>query len=302
MSIESDLVQYYWIDGELNTFYLSPSIANERYMIEINGLGLPGVERFVSKRAYDHGQSKRGWRYTARPIEIVLGFRSLTPSALWTDMADWASAFNMERGMGTLKMVLQDGTERRIDCEVNDSIPLGSQDRPSGRVQIVSVSLMADDPMLYDPVMQKATSAFSGSTDVDVECDNDGDVATYPVIEISGAVTNPLIELIIGGIDLWCSADSEIWGTTDSELWAMPEYEDAELDIDHTLAGTDVMIIDFEAASVTINGSTNGMRYVTKASDFFKLKRGSNTIQLAADSGTATVEIRWMHKYVALHA
>jgi len=132
-AIEDQLIQYYWIDGDSNTLYLSPDTTNNRYLLEVSGLGLPGVERFVSKRPYDHGATKQGWRYTQRYIDLVIAFRSSSRSGLWTDMGDWASAFNAERGTGTLKIVLPDGTERRIDCDVSAAIPLaGRWDEPDG--------------------------------------------------------------------------------------------------------------------------------------------------------------------------
>lgn len=273
MAIADNLIQYDWIDGDGNTFNLSPDTSNERYLMEVSGLGLPGVERFVSKRPYDHGQTKQGWRFTARAIDLVLAFRSASPSALWSDMGDWAEAFNPELGTGTLKMVLQDGTERRIDCDVSDAIPLGSDQRPAGRIQIVSIPLTADDPFLYNPSEQSASDDFDGVADVDITCVNSGNIEAWPTIEIEGEVVNPVIELVGSG---------------------------ETLTFTYTISDGDTVTIDCENATVTLQDGTNLWQYLAKTDDVFKLARGSNTVRITADSGTSTVTVKWYEKYVAL--
>lgn len=276
MAIADDLIQYYWIDGDGNELYLSPDTTNSRYLLEVNGLGLPGVERFATKRPYDHGATKQGWRYTQRFIDLVVAFRSSTRSGLWTDMADWASAFNSERGTGTLKMVLQDGTDRRIDCDVSAAIPLGSDDRPSGRVQIVAIPLVADDPFLYDPTQQTASDNFDGANNVDITCTVSGDVEVWPTIEIAGEVVNPTIELVGTGETLTFSSYTVSSGTT--------------------------MTIDCDEGTITLDDGTNLVGEIAKTDEFFKLLTGSNTVRISADSGTSACTVKWYDKYVALHA
>jgi len=275
MSLADDLIQYYWIDGDGNTLYLSPDTTNERYLMEVNGLGLPGVERQVNKRPYDHGQTKHGWNYTARVIDLVVAFRASTPSALWTAMGDWASAFNSERGTGTLKIILQDGTERRIDCDVSAAIPLGSDNRPSGRVQIAAIPLIADDPFFYDPSQKSSSDNFDGGNNVDIACVNNGDVKTWPTIEIEGEVENPVITLYLS-----------------SET----------LTFTYTVANGTTATIDCEAGTIELGDGTNLMQYIEKTDEFWKLLAGSNTVRISATSGTSLCTVKWYEKYVSLHA
>lgn len=274
-AIEDQLVRYYWIDGDNNTLYLSPDTTNNRYLLEVSGLGLPGVERFVSKRPYDHGAKKHGWRYTQRHIDLVVAIRASTRSGLWTALGDWASAFNSERGTGTLKMVLQDGTERRIDCDVGDAIPLGSDDRPSGRVQIVAIPLVADDPFLYDPSQKSASDNFDGGNDVDIACTNGGDVKTWPTIEIVGEVEDPVIELV---------------GTGET------------LTFDYTVASGTTATVDCDAGTIELGDGTNLMDKIAKTDEFFQLFSGNNTVRISATSGTSLCRVKWYDKFVALHA
>lgn len=275
MALTDDVIQYTWIDGDDNSFTLSPDTTNDRYLLEVSGLGLPEVERFVSKRPYDHGQTKQGWRYTARHIDLILAFRSSSPSALWTDMADWASAFNAERGTGTLKMVLQDDTERRIDCDVAGIIPLGSDDRPTGRIQIVAIPLIADDPLLYNPSQNSENKTFSGSNNVDISCTNNGDIKTWPTIEIAGEVVNPVITHV---------------------------NTDATLTFSYTVANGHTVTIDCEAGTIVLDDDTNLMDKIAKTDEFFKLVAGANTVRITADSGTSACTVKWYDRFVALHA
>jgi len=274
-AIEDALIQYYWIDGDSNEFYLSPDTTNERYLVEVAGLGLPPVERLTIRRPYRHGQLRRGASYLGRTIDLVLAFRSDSPTALWTDMADWASAFNLERGVGTLKMVLQDGTERRIDCEVADAIALGSEQRPNSRTQIVAVPLVADDPMLYNPSQQTASDDFDGSNNVDITCTNNGDVKTWPVIEIDGEVVNPVITLV---------------GTSET------------LTFSYTIAAGTTVTIDCGAGTITLGDGTNLMDKIAKTDEFFQLLTGANTVRITADSGTSECAVKWYERFASLHA
>lgn len=275
MAIADELVQYYWIDGDGNSFYLSPDTTNERYLMEVDGLGLPGVERFVAKRTNDHGQTKQGWRYTARDIDLVLAFRAATRSGLWSAMGDWASAFNAERGTGTLKMVLPDDTERRIDCDVSDRITLGSRERRGALVQIVAIALTADDPFLYNPSQQSASGNFNGATPVDIACENSGDVKTWATIEIAGEVENPVLTHVETGDTLTFT---------------------------YTVAAGTTVYINGEEGTIALADGTSLMDKVETTDSFFKLLTGTNTVRLTATSGTSSCTVKWYEKDVALHS
>lgn len=277
MSI-NDLVQYYWINGSGTSFYLSPDTTNERYLVEIDGLGLPAVERQATQRAYGHGQIRRGARYLARDIDLVLAFRSATGVALWEAMGDWIDAFSLEHGVGTLRVVLPDSgsTERRIDAEVSDRISLGSRERHGSRIQLVAVALTADDPTLYNPTQQSATGNFNGATPVNIVVSNAGDAPTWPTIEIASGVVGPSITLV-----------------ETSETITLSSY---------TVAAGTTVTIDCEEGTVTLGDGTNLMGELAKTDNLFQLERGTNTFRITATSGTSALTVKWYNKYLGLYS
>lgn len=272
----NDLVQYYWINGEGSSFYLSPDTTNERYLVEVDGLGLSAVERFTTKRPYDHGDARRGARYVARAIDLVLAFRASSGVALWSAMGDWADAFNLEHGPGTLKVVLpdDDATERRIDAEVSDRISLGSRDRKGARVQLVAVALTADDPLLYNPAQQSESANFNGATPVDITCTNDGDAKTWPTIEIASGVESPVLTHVETG-------------------WT--------LSLDYTVPAGKTVIIDAEEGMVELDDGTSLESKLAVTDRFFQLLTGEDVVRISATSGTSLCTVKWYERYVALH-
>lgn len=93
---------------------------------------------------------------------------------------------------------------------------------------------------------------------------NEGSLATWPVITLTGPLTNIVLT-------------NETTGKT--------------LTITYTLALGETLVIDFNAKTVLLNGTAS--RYSAKSGLWWQLVPGSNTIRMTANSGAGSGSISW---------
>ena len=172
-------------------------------------------------------------------------------------------------------MVLNDGTERRLSCRIQEGPDFASGDRPLwGAHQFYVVRFVARDPFLYNPDQQSASGNFNGATAVDIACDNSaGHMEAYPTIVINGAVTNPKLTLV--------STGEVIEFTT-------------------TVAAGSHINVDTQEGVINLNDVAMDPLTLTKASTLFYIPRGCQTVQLTCSSGVSQVTVKWYTQFLGI--
>ena len=266
---------WYWIDSDGNVEQLG-NTAN-RVVSRYSGLGMAPIETFLQKIPFEHQQKRLDTKFRPRVVQLLINDKRDTVAAQQSAANTLLARLNPDKGEGTLKIVLDDGTERRLDCMVIEGPTLSQENRlGSGALRSYLVRFEAEDPLLYDPTQKSESANFNGATAVNISVTNNGHVGAYPVITIAGPVTNPVITLVSTG---------EV------------------IDLDYTIASGDTVTIDCDPEKKTckLDDGTNLMGYVTKASTFFDLPRGSDTVQIVADAGsTGLCTVKWYERYLGL--
>lgn len=104
---------------------------------------------------------------------------------------------------------------------------------------------------------------------------NDGGVEIYPIITLTGSLTNPIITNQTSGL---------------------------YLKINYTLAAGDTIIVDMRNKTMTLNNSSSLLSTKTVDSNWWPLSVGNNSIQLATDTAadTGNVSITYNKAYVGV--
>jgi len=265
-------MDFYWIDPGGNVTQLGQTSSTK--VKEWSGLGMAPLEHFVQGLPWEHRRYHRGLKFKPRVVQLAVWDFRATASEQDARQTALLAALNPDRGEGTLKIVLDDGTIRYLDCYVQEGPDFASSDRPRwGGSQFYTVRFVALDPFLYDPDQKSASASFNGSTAVTFTCANGGHIDTYPIITLSGPVTNPKVTLVATG-----------------------EY----IELSYDLASGDTITIDCEAGTIYLNGSTDLIDKLTKPSTFFSLPRGSQILKLTASAGTGSATVAWYDKFLGL--
>lgn len=181
-------------------------------------LGMPDLHRMEERGPMQHGSTDRGYRLDPRFPTYIFGIMASTKAQLWDRRTELLRLFRPSQSI-IMKHELPNGDIRYLDCVVNGGLKMPAQDRKAGIFQKVAVVLKANDPTFYDPLADEHTFALVGGAD---EClvpteipmtvgigastvyltepiANEGDVAAYPIIRITGPIENPKITNISTG-------------------------------------------------------------------------------------------------------
>ncbi len=185
-----------------------------------DGCGGPDVELFDEQGPQQDGVTDLGSRLL--PRQIVLGLRIVgTDEAdLDTRRARFLRLFAPTRAPLQLRFQLANGAVRQIDCKVSRAIPLPSSDRFGPSLKAV-VRLRAAEPAFYDPTPVGETWSVGGATGANFTFPitfpitlgsstiNDrrtlsyvGDLDTFPILDIVGPITSPVIRNLTTGAAL----------------------------------------------------------------------------------------------------
>ena len=240
---------------------------------EYSGLGYASLDHFLQGVPSQHTQLHRGLKFRPRKIQLAIWDFRTSISAQDTRHTALLAALNADKGEGILKVILEDGTERRIKCFISQGPDFDSQGRRDW-FQAYLLRFLARDPFLYDPAQKSESDNYNGTANVDIAVTNGGHIGVYPVITIAGAVEDAKIELISTG-----------------------EYIEFNL----TLTGGHHLDIDFAAGTVTYDDTTNYIQYLTKASTLFDIPRGAQTLRLTAVAGSAGLcTVTWYDRYLGI--
>lgn len=268
-------LSFYWIDIDDNEEQLGDT-AN-RVVSRYSGLGAAPLERFLQAIPFEHQQIHLGMRFRPRIVQLLINDKRSTVAAQQAVADTLLARLNPDKGEGKLKIILDDGTERQLDCMVIAGPDLSQENRlGTGALRSYLVRFQAANPFLYDPSQKTESDNFNGVTPVDISCNNAGNMGAFPVITIAGPVTHPLITLSETG-----------------------EF----IDLDYTIAEGDTVTIrcDPELKSCKLGDDTNLAGYVSKTSAYFDLERGSNTVQISASAGnTGLCTVKWYNRWTGI--
>ena len=258
---------------------------------EIVGFGMPPVSHAMRGRGWRRdGGSVQHVRFEPRPFTIVFD----------TTGASYAAAaaahrsimrFFADKGGRKLEYVRYDGrrlylypvylaseSEPSLDeiSIINDTMQFVAEN-PYFMRDIAYVSATLETPLFEYPEAGLEIPAggieFSRA-ESELSIVNDGDIEGDTLIRFVGAADNPFVENITTG---------------------------QKIEVDRTMISTDVLEINSAAGTVEIvagDGSrSNAFNYITEASAFIKLARGTNQIQFGSSGGSGYLAIGGVEYY-----
>lgn len=263
------MTTFEYIDGGGGTLTLGTGC---RRLMGYGGVGMVAPEHYWLERPYQDGDEHLGYRVPRRVMNFVVKSASSTRGSAWEEKRDMADAFNLDKGEGRLRVTLPNSTQRQTTARFAGGMDFSTQDSPHHLQQDFPIQLVCDGPYWEDPAMGTVQASFSGASSVAVTCTNSGDVPVRPYIYVYSTVDHPVVELDgVGEVNVNVNVTS----------------------------GS--LVVDCAEATVT-KGTGSRMGSATSSSIFtsFALERGSNTVNLTADSGSGLCRIKWTEQYTAL--
>ena len=263
--------QYFFVDSDDVSFQIA--FTSSRVLLGHAGMGMADVEHFAQRIPSQHRSLYLGHKF--RPRYLTFRFLDLAAGrdAMWSHHQDWLGAFNPDKGEGYIRVILSDGTERRLDCRFNDGLKFDSDARDGPFVQGDIVQVQAMDPFLYNPTQQSESDNFNGATPVDIALTNNGHMGAYPTIVISGAVTNPKLTLV---------STSEV------------------IEFTTTVGAGSHIDIDTQEGTIHLNDVDMDPLTLTKPSVLFSIPRGAQILRLTCTSGTSQATVTWYDRFLGI--
>ena len=200
------------------------------------------------------------------------------------------NAFNPAEGEIELEIEINYDTTYKITCVVDD-IKLGLRAADNTWAPALA-RLTAYDPIIKSSVTHANSGiavpggggatfpltfpiVFQTQNTGTVFVNNDGNVAAYPILTLTGLLTNPVIRNVDTG-----------------------EY----FQLTYTSQVGDSIVIDMRERTVTLNGATSLITRVAAGSSWWTLQPGSTQVAIntGASSDTGTMEIAWNDAWDAI--
>lgn len=232
-------------------------------LVGFKGLGTASSRADRPTRARRHGAIDITTYYDPRTFEIDLWVLGLDGSD-WTGFWTALDALKGALALGSTHQVLSWRRQGKTYGEYSVVSVEGDIDPrfPSSAVPAceVNLTLIAADPRMYGEIVGYHSFA---STQAVI---NGGNFNTFPSITFNGAGTDP--------------------GLRNNTLTT-----ENEINIDYTMIGGDIIIVDCLARTVKLNGTLRPDLLVPSTSHFWGLASGTNNVEKLG--GAVTVEISW---------
>lgn len=187
-------------------------------LLDARGLSGAPVRRVADQGPDEFGHTDRGYRLGPREIELDIGFRADSNSALDDHRRALVSHFKpLSDTAINLRYTRDDAVVRQIDCFTVGKIKIGlvKEHRP-GHYHKASIRLYAPDPAFYNPV--PGTVSLQGvvapiylqGTAINYA----GDLDERPIIRVTGPITNPVVRSAYTNDDLTFTGVTIGAGTT----------------------------------------------------------------------------------------
>lgn len=179
---------------------------NGIYLLGTDGFGIPDFHRIEERGPLQHGVTDRGYRLDARIINLVLGIKGSDLTDFYQKRSDLMSLFKPSNTAGKLRWE-QNGVIRQVEGYLIGGLGLSDNER-SHLYQKIAISIKCPDPTWYDPNGNYIGFGMGGGTDTfevplvipmtlgasSINASElivyDGSVRSYPIIVITGPITN----------------------------------------------------------------------------------------------------------------
>ena len=285
----------YFIDGDANEYLLHDD--SSKMVTSLAGVGAPDIELYSQKTPFQHGAQFLGYNWQPRKVIVGIYRYPTNRNALYEDHETLLSAIRPDRGEGTLKWVLNDGTVRQLDVYFSGGLKYDTKDQVAFKHQVDVLELTAFSPFWYNPttnstgyVMLTTSDSFfpflfpfslsASGISVSSSITNNGQVDAYPTLTITGPGDNP-----------------EIFNVTTGK----------RLSLTYTIPAGQTIVVDSNIGEKTViydNGvsETNVIGYLSSDSEFFPVQPGANTIRCSMNNTTASsgVVIAFSDQYLGV--
>lgn len=252
----------YFVDSAANSLQLGQ--ASTSYVLNHEGLEFLPISHWLQDIPFQDRKLHLGRTFKKRTILLQVWAMRASQIAMRTEWQNILDVLNPNLGEGYLRIILEDGTERRIDCRVNNGPEVDRMFRDDC-VRLYVVEFEAANPFLYDPTQKSAAGTCGGGA---IVCNNEGHVPVFPTVIIITPATNPVL-------------------TLGSE----------KIEITYNLAANHIDV-DCEAPTVMYNDVTSLMQYISTDSIFFDLAQGNNNVTPTSDAGGGVVTVYWYNSYL----
>ena len=235
-------------------------------------LSPPGVESQDRKRQDAHGSLPGRNTYNERRIEFDIAIDSVGGSPVEGLLQNLFRAYSLDDKGRLDQFVFQrpNGFGKRFCWARMDDSDFESDFDVAHGLAVGSVALVANDPRYYS--LQEFTDnlvILNGNTNGAAIVNNNGSVASAPVLEIDGPATNPRITNL--------------------------DHDNRQLRLDLTIAAGQTLYVDAKARTVTLAGA-NYYRYMRVDSQWWKLQPGANHLTYDRTDNGAGSTIRVRHR------
>lgn len=252
------------------------------------GFGSPRVDSALYPNSGAHGTQLVNSFWRERRITLEFGLRASTIANYATLREAFLKAWSLPRtGIKPMNFTTTDGKNLTVDVQLLNVIdaPFEKGNLTIGKAL---VELVAPDPYLNDQTINTSTVYLPVA----------GGTAIPTAIPLSLTSSGGMVTITNGGNGIFkptitiygICADPTISNNTTSELFQ----------IDGSFTSSDVIVIDCENETVTLNGITNPLDDFT--GDFLSLNPGINQISFSSgtyDAGTYA-EIEWQQSWLGV--
>lgn len=265
---------------------------DETYYLATEGMtGLTGMPPYAlteSRAPLTDGADLRFVLADVREVDIPLLVSASSYGELFAACRALSGALNPKAGPGILRITAPDDTQRDLNCTYSGGF---EHDWSAGFSDHISSVLVfrAHDPYLYDtnatqigPYFASSAPAFfpilpihlgSSSVLTGFSVDNNGDADAYPVWTIHGPGSAITLTNNTTGKSLALTGNGGL-----------------------TLLSTDTLVIDTQARTVLLNGSTSQYSKLSFSSSLWTFARGFNSVSVSITGTGAASYVQGQYK------
>lgn len=296
-------------DGDGATHRLA---SEQHQLMEISGLGMPPLRRWVTRSPGQQGQTHWGYAFQARPVDIILALTACNRGQMYARRKANIEMLNPMNG--PLKLRLKVPQENLVyelhDGWYNNGYELSSADQSSGDTrwnQIGSPSLIFDDPIwkwTNSPLGGGETRDADGRTCL---ADSTWTLAGAMVLPVAGPY---LLGTTYATNSLTCTNDGS-WSSRPLITvlgpindWVLYNATTAQYLIwdGYAIAGAETVTIDIRGKTCVSSVVGDVSAYLTGDTGSFTLDPGANIINVFASGGVTnavtTVTVCWFLEFL----
>lgn len=285
-----------WIDANGDSFSMSTFDLGMEIIEGVTGRGIPPIRRTRILAAGQPGSRLQDVEHDMRTLATPVLLRASNESDRLTLIRDWSRRFDPDRGIGQLRLVAADDSERLLNAIYADGFELveDATERYPG-CQAAVLTFESDDPYFYDTGAQDQSF---GSTGTATPWFLDPSKSILPVSLSSSALLGTTTLTIAGDVKTWPTWTVDGPGT---DLVVRNDTSGREFRWGGTLGIGEQLIIDTRPAikSVLSDAGVNLFGGLT-AWDLWPLVPGGNDliITLAGTNGDSQVTVAYTDRYL----